>query len=89
VVCTSSGRALISSNVFPEYEYGDELRIKGTMKKPGIIENFNYQGYLLKDKITAYMSFPNIEIIGKDKGGVVMSSILSFKKKMALETKSN
>lgn len=85
VVCTSSGRALISTNVFPEYEYGDEIRIKGTLKKPGMIENFNYQGYLLKDKITAYMSFPDINVIGKDKGGVIMSSILSFKKKMVLE----
>lgn len=85
VVCVNGDRVLVSTNVFPEYEYGDKLRIRGILNKPGMIEDFNYEGYLLKDKITAYASFPNVEIIDKNKGGVIMSSILSFKKRINLE----
>jgi competence protein ComEC len=85
IVCVNNDKVVISTNVFPEYEYGDKLEIEGKIKKPGLIENFNYENYLLKDGITAYMSFPKIKVVEKEKGNVVTNFILSFKKKMTQE----
>lgn len=82
VVCVDNNKIIVSTNVFPEYDYGDKIQIKGKIKKPGMIESFDYEGYLLKDGITAYMSFPQIKLIEKDQGNILMSTILSFKKRM-------
>ncbi|MDD3292874.1 MAG: ComEC/Rec2 family competence protein [Candidatus Pacebacteria bacterium] len=85
VVCVDNSKISISANVFPEYDYGDKIQIKGKIKKPGMIEDFDYEGYLLKDGITAYMSYPQIKVIDKDQGNFFMNSILLFKKRMSQE----
>ena len=85
IVCINNRKILVSANIFPEYDYGDKLRIGGTIKKPGMIDSFDYEGYLLKDGISAYMSFPNIELVQKNQGKTIMSFILSFKKKINQE----
>lgn len=82
VVCVNDKKILVSTSVYPEFDYGDRIGVNGILKKPGMIEDFDYEGYLLKDGITAYMSFPQIKLIEKDQGNIFMSKILSFKKRM-------
>ena len=85
VICFNDNKIIVSTNVFPEHDYGDKLQIKGKIKKPEMIEDFDYEGYLLKDGIIAYMSFPQIKLIEKNQGNLFMSLILSFKKRMRQE----
>jgi competence protein ComEC len=82
VVCFNDKKILVSTSVYPEFDYGDRVEVNGKLKKPGMIEDFDYEGYLLKDGITAYMSFPQIKLIEKNQGNIFMSKILSFKKRM-------
>ncbi|MBU1118998.1 ComEC family competence protein [Patescibacteria group bacterium] len=44
-------RILVNTMLFPEYRYGDRVQVSGILKEGGIIEDFNYGDYLLKDNI--------------------------------------
>jgi len=75
-------KILVSAPVFPSYDYGDKLEIKGKLRKPGMIEDFDYEGFLLKDGIVGYVSFPKIKVLEKNQGNKIISFVYSFKKKM-------
>jgi len=75
------GKILVTTSRYPEYQYGDKLKINGKLETPPIFEDFNYQNYLKKDGIYSVMSWPEIEVIGQDFGNPVIKSLFSFKKK--------
>jgi len=76
------GKILVTAWRYPEYRYGDKLKIIGRLEEPKIFEGFNYKNYLLKDGILAVMDFPEIELIGKGFGNPVIRAIFSFKNKL-------
>jgi len=55
-----SGLALITAPLYPEYHYGDQLKIKCFLKPPGLIEDFDYGRYLAKSGIFVYCGFADI-----------------------------
>ena len=73
---------LITTGKYPEYKYGDKLKITGILKEPSEdINGFNYKDYLKKDGIYYVMSFPKIELTGEGFGSPVMKFLFSFKNK--------
>ncbi len=80
------GRVLVTSNRYPEYQYGDRLKITGGLKKPEVFEDFNYRGYLAKDGIFVVMYWPQIKLVEKQTYGgpasAVYAKILGFKDKL-------
>lgn len=75
------GNVLITVGRYPEYKYGDKLKIKGLLKNPPVFDEFNYKDYLKKDGISAVMDFPKIEFLGSGFGNPVMETLLAFKNK--------
>lgn len=75
------GNVLVTTGRYPEYQYGDKLKIKGSLKTPPIFNDFNYRDYLKKDGITAVMDFPKIELLGSGFGNPIIKNLLSFKYK--------
>ncbi len=87
-------KILVSASRYPEYQYGDKLKISGRLKTPQQFEegeedkfssaarDFNYRDYLAKDGIYSVMNFPEIELIEKGKGNFVYAKILNFKNKL-------
>ena len=82
-------KLLVSTSVFPEYEFGDRIEIKGKFRKPGIIDDFDYEGFLLKDGVTGYMTFPEIKVLEKNQGNGIIAFVYSFKKKMVSVIEKN
>ena len=76
------GKILITTELYPQYEYGDELEIKGELKTPVIFDDFNYQEYLAKDKIYRVMYYPEVKLISKNQGYRIYQYILRFKNKL-------
>ncbi len=78
------GRVLLTVGRYPEYQYGDELKISGKLQTPHEFEDFNYQDYLAKDGIYSVMYWPEIEKIGENNGFTtsIMRGILGFKDKL-------
>ena len=61
------GRVLITIDRYSEYQYGDEIKIKGKLERPEIFDEFNYQDYLKKDGIYSVMYYPETEILEREK----------------------
>jgi len=77
-----NARVLITTNRYPEYQYGDELKITGKLETPLEFEDFNYKDYLKKDGIYSVIDFPKIELIEKNQGNLIYAKILAFKEKL-------
>ena len=79
------GKVLITTGKYPEYQYGDELRITGELETPHVFEDFNYKDFLLKDGIYSVMYYPKIELLGQSERGfasIIYSGILEVKDRL-------
>jgi competence protein ComEC len=76
------GKVLVTTQKYPQYQYGDKLRITGNLLTPKEFEDFNYKDYLAKDGIYSVIYWPEIELIKEDQGSFVFAKILRFKNKL-------
>lgn len=76
------GKVLITTERYPEYHYGDQIRIRGKLESPPIFEGFNYQNYLAKEGIYSIISWPEIEVAGENKGNPLYKLLFSLKNKL-------
>ncbi len=74
------GKVLVTTSRYPEYQYGDELKITGNLQIPYIFEDFNYKDYLAKDGIYSVMHYPEIEFRGSTSN--IYGKTLRFKDKL-------
>ena len=78
----SLGRILIKINLYPEYFYGDILKINGKIETPENFSGFDYQSYLAKDNIFLVSRYPETALLSrpevKDFYGYLMSLKKSF-----------
>ena len=81
-----SGKVLVTTWRYPEYEYGNRLKITGQLENPPIFEEFNYKDYLKKEGIYSVMSWPEIELLTKETPSSILeqgyAKILQFKEKL-------
>lgn len=76
------GKILATTGLYPRYEYGDELEVKGELQTPVIFDDFNYRQYLAKDKIYSVMYYPEIKLIAQNQGSKIYQLILRFKNQL-------
>jgi competence protein ComEC len=78
------GKILVTTSRYPEYQYGDKLKITGLLKTPPVFEDFNYKDYLRKEGILAVMSYSEISQESSETGSLsaLYGRILSFKNKL-------
>jgi competence protein ComEC len=78
------GKILITTERYPEYQYGNKLEITGLLKTPPVFEDFNYKDYLRKEGILAVMSYPEISQRSSEIGilPTIYAKVLSFKNKL-------
>jgi len=75
-------KILVTVNRYPEYKYGDELKITGKLQTPPVFEDFNYRDYLKKDGIYSVINFPKIELFSRGRASAIYAKILDFKDKL-------
>jgi len=78
----SNSKVLLTTWKYPEYHYGDRLKIKGKLEEPVSFNDFDYKSYLEKDGIYAIMYQPQIELIESNQGNFIKGKLLFFKKKL-------
>jgi competence protein ComEC len=75
-------KMLITAPIYPEYQYGDELKVSCILQKPeNFSENFDYQMYLAKDGIYRVCDKSQITLVAKNRGNKFYSAILAIKNK--------
>ncbi len=76
------GRILITTELYPEYSYGDRLEINGQLKQPAQFEDFDYRQYLAKDKIYSVIYNPQINYLAKNQSPWCTQIIFNFKDRL-------
>lgn len=78
----SGQKILVTVARYPEYQYGDQLKIIGKLEKPGKYEDFDYGQYLSRYEIFSIITHPTIvELISKNNGSQIYSALLHIKSK--------
>lgn len=73
------GNVLLNIGRYPEYRYGDRLKISGKLEEPFVSEEFSYKDYLSRYDTYAVMRYPQIEKIGEGEGHPVKAVLLKIK----------
>jgi len=76
------GKILVTTEIYPEYHYGDKLEIFGKLRKPAVFEDFDYQAYLAKDEIYLTIYYPSLKLIEQNQGSWFYQRIFNFKDKL-------
>lgn len=61
-------KVLLYANLYPLYRYGDCLKVRGDLRLPDKLENFDYEGYLSKFGISFVLKSLKIVKIGEERG---------------------
>ena len=64
-LCVVGGKILVTTNLYPLYEYGDELSLQGKIMAPTQIDNFAYDLYLARFGIYSLSYSPQLKKIGE------------------------
>lgn len=79
-------KILVSTELFPEFSYGEKISVDGKLSKPknfitDVGKEFDYVNYLKKESIYYTTSFAKVESLGEGYGGNLKTGILAIKKK--------
>ena len=78
-----SGEVLLFVPRYPEYEYGDVLRVEGRLETPPQLDDFDYKGYLANQGIYSTMLYPEIEVLDTGQGFPPLEWVYSLKKSLS------
>ncbi|MDO8579746.1 MAG: ComEC/Rec2 family competence protein, partial [bacterium] len=82
----STDKIIVSTALYPRYEYGEALKIVGTMKFPENFESypggpeFDYVAYLSKDGVRYIINRPFISKLGENRGNSIISFLIKIKR---------
>lgn len=74
------GKILINLPRYPEYEYGDMLKISGNLSSPKNYDKFSYKDYLARYDVYSVVQDPSVYVISKGNGNAFYNFIYKFKK---------
>ncbi len=76
-----SGNILVKLQPYPSFDYGDLINFKGVIKRP---EPVSYADYLTKEGIFGTIAFPKTELMAKNQGSAMKSSLFKLKEKIVI-----
>lgn len=81
-----SGLLLVRVQQNQTYEYGQRVRVRGSLKTPPEDEEFSYRDYLARDGVYSYMSIAEVTSLPGNGGSVVRAAVYKLKDKMLRNT---
>ncbi len=77
------GNILVFVSRYPEYSYGDMIRITGELKTPPVFDDFDYASYLSHENIYSTMLYPQIELIADGQGNTLLKRIYTLRTELS------
>lgn len=91
----SNTKVLVYTKLYPKFNYGDKVELKGKIQKPknsvrhpmaskeevGSVRDFDWKSYLAKDEIYFEMFYPQVELVSSKNGNFIKAGLLSIKQK--------
>ncbi|MFH0769669.1 MAG: DNA internalization-related competence protein ComEC/Rec2 [Chloroflexota bacterium] len=78
-----SGTALLIVPRYSSYNYGDLLRVTGTLEEPPQLDGFDYKDYLAHQGIYSTMLYPEIEVLEIGKGLKPLEWVYSLRNRIS------
>ena len=83
-VSINGEKILVSTGLFPEFHYGDQIQVEGKLERPESFEtengnDFDYIGFLAKDDIFYQISFAQVKLISSGHGSFIKTKLFAFK----------
>ncbi len=78
----TKGKVLVRAPRYPEYFYGDRLRIRGFLTTPPEFEDFSYREYLARQGIYSLLRRPQITLLARNQGNPAYAALFAFKRRM-------
>lgn len=63
VVCAGREKVLVTTKLYPAYNYGDFLKISGLIQAPPKFDTFDYARYLARSGVYSVMYYPRLELV--------------------------
>ena len=70
------GILLISTDKYPQFHYGDRVRLYGELQEPGEFEGFDYGNYLSRYGVYSVMYYPKIEVLETGQGNLFWAGMV-------------
>ncbi|MBI4779334.1 ComEC family competence protein, partial [Candidatus Falkowbacteria bacterium] len=77
------GKILVTTDLYPEYKYGDRLEFECELKQPEEYKGFAYDRYLARYNIYSVCYYPRLKVISGKGGNYFYAKIFYFKAKLA------
>jgi len=77
-----AGKLLVFLPLYPEYHYGDNLRLIGEIARPRPYNDFSYDNYLARYNIYAISSYPQVQVVGRGDGNLVYGTLINIKRSL-------
>jgi competence protein ComEC len=74
------GLVLVRVPSYSTYRYGDELAVQGQLATPSDQDGSSYRLYLARQGIHSVLSYPRIELLGRDKGSRLPALLFGVKR---------
>jgi competence protein ComEC len=78
-----SGDVLVKVARYPEYHYGDVLRVTGELDDPPVFSDFDYKSYLEHQGIYSVSYYPGIEVVDEGRGFKPLEWLYSFRESLS------
>ena len=73
------GNLLVFADTYPDFSYGDKIRLECKLNIPEPIEDFSYDKFLAMKNIYSICYYPEIEYVSGDNGSKVLSLVYKIK----------
>lgn len=81
---TVRGTALLQVRRYPEFHYGDQLRVSGLLQTPPEYEDFSYREALARRGIHSLIRYPRaVELIAHDQGNRFWAALYSLRSRLS------
>lgn len=79
-----SGKTLVITDLYPRFQYGDRLEIRGFLERPTNFADprgkvFDYKSFLAKEDIYYQLFRPSMKLLESGKGNFIIASLFKFK----------
>jgi competence protein ComEC len=73
------GTVLVRAPRFPEYRYGDRLRVSGLLQTPPELTGFSYREYLARQGVYSFINRPQIVQVASSQGSPFWAALYAIK----------
>jgi competence protein ComEC len=78
-----SGGVLMRATLYPAYDYGDLIEIKGRLEAPPLLEEFDYREYLNRRGVRSVVDYPEVRLLAEGQGSPVRSALIDIRSRLS------